>query len=419
MLDDQQLTTVSKLDFVKKITKVKTNLVLLRSAHESSFAWPLALEQMHAEALLQNGLTGKGVAIGIIDGRFKNVNTHPGLKRLVEGKSIVETRNFVDVTTPEFLTQEQNSQERHCPEVLKIIGGISDKDGSPLGLAPNASFYLARTEWAEREFKGEEDYWIAALEWMDSLGVRLVNSSIGYTAYFDDPADNHKISDIDGKTTAISQAAQVAAKEKGMILVVAAGNDGDNEFWKVLSVPADARNVITVGATDDKRLKQSYSSIGPSTLPYLKPDISVFSERGTSFAAPVITGMIACMLEKVPTLKSSQVLEIVQKSGHLYPYGNNFVGRGVPDANKILTLLESNTNQSTAKEKKVKSGTYKYRLPAGTTEAVVFHKTDNLTVVYQEVLKANKRNKIILTRQDSVAYSTLVVSGKVLEINWE
>ena len=125
------------------------------------------------------------------------------------------------------------------------------------------------------------------MEWIDSLGVRVINTSLGYAKGFSNPAENYEPTQMDGHTSVISKAAQIATEKKGILLVVSAGNEGDDTNWMLISTPADAEGVLAVGATNQKLWnKIGYSSIGPEFLPYLKPNVSCFSLYGTSLAAP-------------------------------------------------------------------------------------------------------------------------------------
>lgn len=377
-----------------------------------------ALQQVNAGVLKNTGLTGKGVTIGIVDGRFAEATENPSLRHVFGAGRVLGTRDFTGTGSSNFYQSTGNGFDQHGTAVWQLIAGHDPEQRVQNGLAVDASFYLARTEVSDKEFRGEEDYWIAAIEWMDSLGVRLVNSSLGYSLDFDDPAENYSPRDMDGKTSILARAAGVAVREKGMILVSSAGNDGDNQQWQVVSTPADAEGVLSVGSTDRGGLKTSSSAVGPAALAYLKPDVTCFSEGGTSFSAPVITGLIACLLEKHATLSNRQVAEALRQAGHLYPYGNNYLGYGVPDAGRLLRLCAApGTDLKRSATLRVKGASHTlYRLKAPVT---LFHKKDEWVVVKQESRQPSAAGSLVVERPAGVRRTTLDLQSQVLEICWE
>jgi subtilisin family serine protease len=201
-----------------------------------------------------------------------------------------------------------------------------------------------------------------------------------------------------------------------MLVVVSAGNDGDKE-WKVVSAPADAQGALTVGSTKyDHWSKATFSSIGPNQLPYIKPEIVCFANAGTSFSAPIITGLAAVILAKNPSLTQYQLKSIIMRSGHLYPYGNNFVGYGVPKASNILGIL---SGDSTISAQELKSHKNRITLPIkGKKHAVLYHKYDEFRVMREDYLEL-KKGKIKIDRFDNVLFTTVIVdNNQVFEIRW-
>jgi hypothetical protein len=288
-------------------------------------------------------------------------------------------------------------------------------------MATGATFCLARTDHGVKETRQEEDNWLMAMERMDSLGIRLINTSLGYALGFTNPKENYKPQQMDGKTSIISRATRIATEEKGMLIVVSAGNEGSDPNWRIVSTPADAEGVIAVGATKAKsRDKIGYSSIGPEFLPYLKPNVSCFSPSGTSFSAPVITGFAACLLQKEPTLTNKQLKNIIEQSAHLYPYGNNYVGYGVPDARKALQLLKDSTlHVNNIRVIKQKGDVCSLVSNDSSVErAVVFRKKNQYFVLEQKVLALTK-NKLDLKRLPKEKQTTIDFGNEVVEIIWE
>jgi len=242
-----------------------------------------ALEQINAKAIINKGLTGKGVQIGVIDAGFDGLFTWKVLRQINQSGQIKFTKNYVPDSITDFY------KGNHGSWVLGYIGG--KKDGYIEGLATNAEYYLVRNEYGSKDYRIEEVYLEQALDTMYNMGIRLINISSGYTDKYADKKEKYKPSDMDGKTTYISKVCEKYAK-KGMIIIVTAGNEGDYyDFWKrYISAPADAENVISVGATHFSLfkpdlngkylLKASYSGTGPKFLPYIKPDVACFSDRG-------------------------------------------------------------------------------------------------------------------------------------------
>ena len=374
-----------------------------------------ALNQIRANALIEAGLTGEGIKIGIIDGGFLDATKAPRLQPFFSNDQVKAYRDFVTPNLPPYHGSEHFGDD-HGNLVWEMIGAKDPETKVQFGLATGADYYLARTDDGRTDFRAEEDHLVSALEWMDSLGVKLVNISIGYSFGFEDPKENYRPSDMDGKTVALTRAAQIAAQEKGMLLVIAGGNDGNNSF-KVVSTPGDAKDALTVGANAYKNWqKLKYSSIGAEFLEFIKPDISCFSTQGTSFSTPIITGLAALIWEAAPHLSNLELKQLIIDSSHLRKAPNNYLGYGVPDAGLILKRLrqlpsEDDFTQLSANKK------LKVSLDSG-SRVVIFHKKDDTNVIAQEVQRIN-RNKLKLQRPDGVMRSTVVSERKVIEVIWK
>lgn len=417
LADDSGVEAIRQLPFVRAVRGMQAHVGKAGIADTNNPAM-YALQQIKIEVLKSAGLTGEGVAIGILDGRFAEATDKPALRHVFSANRVLGTRDFTGTGSDNFYQSTENSFDQHGTLVWQYIAGYDSQQRLSHGLAIDASFYLARTEVSNKEFRGEEDYWVAAIEWMDSLGVRIVNSSLGYSFDFDDPAENYRPEDMDGKTSILAQAANVAVREKGMIIVSSAGNDGNNDIWRVVSTPADAEGVLSVGSTDRNGLKTDMSAIGPEALTYLKPDVACFSEGGTSFSAPIITGLIACLLQKQPALSNRQIIKALRQSSHLYPYGNNYLGNGVPDAARLLRLC---ANPATPLKRSaslhVKAATHTlYRLKR---PATIFHKKDERVVVTQEIRPPSAAGTLVIKRPAGIQRTTIDLQSQVLEIIWK
>jgi serine protease AprX len=258
------------------------------------------IKMLKGDYLHAQGLTGGNQIIAIIDAGFPNVNTLDAFQRIRDNNQILGGYNFADRNT-NFYTRNS-----HGTHVLSSIAGYLENEF--VGTAPDAKFYLFISEIAETETVLEETLWVEAAERADSLGVDVINTSLGYTTY-DNPNHSHTYADLDGKTTFITRGAEIGAS-RGMLLVNSAGNSGSRS-WKYIGAPADAPSVITVGAVNASGEIAAFSSFGPTSDGRIKPEILgqgqnpalinyisgavTKSSSGTSFSSPIMAGLIACL----------------------------------------------------------------------------------------------------------------------------
>jgi serine protease AprX len=305
-----------------------------------------SFDQVHmlmGDALHNDGYRGQNMVIGLLDAGFYHVNQLSAFEKLRARKGILGTHDFVADNDSVY------NLDTHGMYVLSVIAG--QLPGKLIGTAPEADYYLYRTEISASETEVEEATWVAGMEKADSAGVDVVNCSLGYTQ-FDDPKMNHSFTDLDGHTTICSREASLAAS-KGIILVNSAGNNG-NRSWHYVSAPADAENILTVGAVDKERVLKSFSSRGPTYDGRIKPDVcamgfqtiassvadgEVAGTNGTSLAAPVITGLVACLWQQFPDKSSFEVMDAVKKSADRYSNPDDSFGYGIPDFNIARQLL--------------------------------------------------------------------------------
>ena len=174
------------------------------------------------------------------------------------------------------------------------------------------------------------------------MGVDIISSSLGFHA-FDNPADNYRLSQLDGRTAMVSRTASMLAG-KGMVLVNSAGNDG-MASWKKINVPADAADIITVGAVTPDRRNASFSSIGPTADGRVKPDVmapgsptavitgrgTIIKDVGTSFAAPLVAGLTACLWQALPDKTAYDIIRLVRGSADNNAAPDNIYGYGIPN----------------------------------------------------------------------------------------
>lgn len=420
-LSPEQVRKVSSMSFVREVEEIDRRIQmagnLLQVVPEHYY---LTQKQMQAEKFSELGITGKGVLVGVIDAGFYKAYEDKNLSHIFNEKKLIRQKDFLTPAFHDLVRDTVNDSDYHGRIVLSWICGYDSVSNFQMGMALNSRFLLARTENAAKEYRGEEDNWISAMEWMDSAGVRLINTSLGYSMNMDDPKDNYRQEDMNGSTARISQAAQIATDEKGIFLVVSAGNEGSNPGWRIISAPADAEGVLSVGATKEAWMRIDYSSIGPDFITYLKPNVSCFSQYGTSFSAPAVTGFVACLMERDSTLNNKELKKIVEKSGHLYPYGNNYLGYGIPQAGKALKLIEDREHQFknfSSRNVKGKNCILKEG-EAGMKEVIVFHKKNQTIVLHQETLPV-KNGKVRIRKVPGAKQSTVTIGDELVEIIWE
>lgn len=288
------------------------------------------------EWLHKSGYWGEGVTVAVIDAGFYGVDN----VALFDSLSLLGVKNFID-----DVSAEAYPEESHGLKVLSCMA--ANRPYVMVGTAPKADYWLLLTEDGRSEHLVEQDYWAAAIEFADSVGVDVANVSLGYS-HFDDKSKNYRLCDLDGQTALISRQASRAA-DKGMLLCLSAGNSGGGS-WKKLTVPGDAKSVITVGAVDEHGILAPFSSIGNSADGRIKPDVVALGQgtsvvesnglvttaNGTSFATPTLCGMIACLWQARPELTARQLITLVRMSADRADFPDNIYGYGLPDFKKAL-----------------------------------------------------------------------------------
>jgi len=420
-LNSSQKHLVSSFDFVDRIQRISAFQCLASTktlGYDDGVYLNYALHQIGAEAFLEKGLLGDGVNIGIIDGGFYQADINVFLKNIFVENRVKEYKDFFMPPRKEFFSERKSNGDLHGTMVMSAVGGFDTQKMQLEGLALRSNYYLARTESSQQESRIEEDNWIAAIEWLDSLGVRLANSSLGYALGFTNPAENYSPNDMNGHTSVIAKGAQMAVNEKGMILVVSAGNEGENKKWGgIVSTPGDVEEVVSVGANDENGMKMGYSSKGSENVNFIKPDLTVYSYNGTSLAAPIVTGFVACMLQLNPLLKAIDIKKIFQQSSSLAASPNNYLGYGIPNARWVISHLEGKVFDSKTAQKVTAKAKYKVTL-IGEEKALVFHKKNTKDVENQEIVKFLE-GELIIIKPEKIKFSTVVLKDKIIEITWK
>lgn len=355
-LDDGQFKIVSSLPFVKSVERVNKlyyknpevpEQELYKIANlDSTFDYGLSFKQVNLSDVPfvhSKGIDGKNVLIGILDSGF-DWKKHESLT----GRNVIAEFDFIfndSVTANE--DGDIPDQHSHGTSIFSILGGY--KSGFLIGPAYNSSFILAKTEDVRSETHIEEDNYAAALIWMESLGVDITSSSLGYNI-FDKSTSSYTYNDMDGKTTIVTKAAELAF-ERGITAITSAGNEG-NTSWKFIVSPADGFNTIAVGAVNELGSRANFSSIGPTFDGRIKPEIAALGVQdfhalagtidqygfssGTSTAAPIASGIAALLLSAHTHLKNTQIRSILLGSASNSSNPNNEIGYGIISAKRAI-----------------------------------------------------------------------------------
>jgi serine protease AprX len=306
------------------------------------------VEMINADNLHVSNFTGTGMTVAVLDAGFPNVNTMAGFQRLRDAGNLLNGYDFVDRTSNVYAS----SVSDHGTKVLSTMSGFVLNQF--VGTAPDASYYLFRTEDASSENPVEESYWVEAAERADSLGVDVINTSLGYFD-FDNPSYNYTATDMNGNTAFITKGANIAF-QKGMLLVNSAGNSGATG----VNAPADAAGVLSIAAVDGNGIYASFSSQGSAIQPTQKPDVAarglgsyvfgingvIVQNNGTSFSSPIMAGGIACLWQALPNKTNAEIMQLVREAASQFATPDFFLGYGIPDLQLAMTLELDKAQQS-------------------------------------------------------------------------
>lgn len=299
---------------------------------------------LNAHWLHSLGYMGAGVDVAQFDAGWSRTDILPAFERLRSDGRIKMTRDFVWSDNPNVYTYNS-----HGTSVLSIMAAWLP--GEMVGAAPEANYYLFRTEDPFSEFPVETDNWAVAAELCDSIGIDIINSSLGYSL-FDDASYDFSYDDMNGEIVRCSIAAAIAAR-KGILVVNSAGNSGDDP-WRYLTAPSDAEGILAVGAADAQENHAWFSSYGPSADGRVKPDVSAMGAattyaaqdstirtgNGTSFSSPLIAAATACLYQAFPSSSGAQLRDAVIRSASAYTAPTDSLGYGIPDFYKAWQRLQ-------------------------------------------------------------------------------
>lgn len=297
------------------------------------------IEMLNGHLLHEQDFTGTGKIIAVMDTGFIGVDAASPFQRLQDNNLILGGYDFVNSSTNFY------GGGSHGTMVLSTMGGYVEDQ--LVGTAPDAHYYLFITEDINAENPVEESFWVEAAEMADSLGVDIINTSLGYFGY-DNPDYSYTYDDMNGTTSFISRGAEVAFS-RGMICVTSAGNSG-NTANPYISVPADAEHTLAIGAVMPDETYATFSSIGPSFDGRIKPDVmaqgqnavvsdvsgAIVTASGTSFSGPITAGMVACLWQALPDKTNEEIIQLIKESANLFSTPNAQFGYGIPDFNLIV-----------------------------------------------------------------------------------
>lgn len=363
---EEQVEELAELPYIEKVERIgnsfypagqqgkmeTTSPIKFRIRSKNSKAYEFQNDLLGIPAMHREGFNGAGIMIAVFDAGFLNTDKISGMKHLFDEDRIVATKDLVLPGSEDVFRSDA-----HGTASLSVMA--SNDPSKLVGGAFGAQYILCITEDASSEYRIEEYNWVRGAEFADSLGVDIINSSLGYNR-FDDPSMNYAPEDMDGHTAIVSQGAALAAL-KGILIVCSAGNEG-NGSWKTLTAPADADGILTVGSVNNDLSRSSFSSIGPTYDGRIKPELAAFgsgvtvwrqleepnTSSGTSFTSPQIAALAAGLWQARPEWTLEQVIQNLLRSGNMAEAPDSELGFGVPNfmdayLGEILQIEEAGT----------------------------------------------------------------------------
>lgn len=355
------------------------------------------IEMFNGDELHLQNYTGTGMTIAVLDSGFPNVHTISGFQRARDNGNILGTYDFVNRDVDVYIGNTSN----HGTLVLSDMAGYIENEF--VGTAPDASYYLFITEDATSETPVEESYWVEAAERADSLGVDIINTSLGYSD-FDGTTYDYGQPDMNGTTAFITRGANIAF-EKGLLLVTSAGNSGN---WGV-TAPADSPNVLSVGAVDASGQYVNFSSVGTMYQSVQKPDVvaqgglsyvitennAIAQANGTSFSAPILAGGIACLWQAIPDKTNAEIMDLVRESASQYNTPDNQLGFGIPDLQSALSSALSIQPNQPENDLKV------FPNPVQDLLFIRLPSENNITTIHLFDILGKKINSFLVSQEDN------------------
>lgn len=350
--DDARLAAkLKKAAFVKKAEKIyerereKGGIIQAlqygkidkSSQRDSIYGYTKQTETLNGTYLHSIGYKGQGITIAVLDAGFADAD------RMPEYIDTTRIKGHYDVVNP---GGDIYAEHAHGTSVLSIM--LADKQGELTGSAPEADYILIRTEYFDNEYRQEEDFWVRGAEYADSIGADIINSSLGYTV-FDATRHQYSPTDRNGNRSVISQGA-AAAVRKGIIVITGAGNTGHGTETP-LPFPSDADGILSVGCSDYAGNVSAFSSGGYTLDGRIKPEITASGENipllinggklvtasGTSYSAPAVAGLAACLMQALPQYGAKEITKLIKMTSDRHHTPAPPYGHGMPDFKKALT----------------------------------------------------------------------------------
>lgn len=333
-----RLQQILKLNGVKKVyldRKVRACLHIAASTIQTPLIW-------------ETDNQGEGATIAILD---TGIAPHADLDSRIIA--------FVDFINGRQKPYDDNGHGTHCAGCAASSGKSSN--GLYKGIAPKAK--LVGVKVLGKYGESNLSQVIQGIEWCiknkEKYNIRIISLSLGSSS---------QLSHLDDPLCLIAE----MAWKNGIVVVAAAGNEGPNP--QTICSPGNHPMIITVGASDDRRTPQlhddqiaPFSSRGPTRDGYVKPDIvapgtnivslrskasfldtwlvdnrinnDYFRLSGTSMSTPIVSGIVACMLTKKPSLTPNEVKQYLLQSATTLYQPENAQGKGVVNAQRSLGLI--------------------------------------------------------------------------------
>ncbi|MBE0650286.1 MAG: S8 family serine peptidase [Bacteroidales bacterium] len=330
-------------------SKVNPNIPMKASSFtEADYGYALTqIKQISGIHLHDAGYLGQNMVIAVLDGGFSNVPNQTVFDSIHARNGILGTKDFV------YPDGDVYTESGHGREVLSCMA--ADEPGLMIGTAPDASYWLLRSEDVKSENLIEEYNWVCAAEFADSVGADIINSSLGYIG-FDDSSVSHTYADMNGRTAISTIGAEIAAS-KGILVVNSAGNSGADSSFPWIDAPADGDSVFTIGAVDANGNRVYFSSIGPTYDGRIKPTVmalglgatvadannGILFGNGTSFSSPIIAGMCACLWQAHPNVSNIQIINALKETASNHTNPDNYMGWGIANFAKADSLLSADS----------------------------------------------------------------------------
>jgi subtilisin family serine protease len=307
----------------------------IEESYREAAAYDFQNELLGIPAMHQAGFTGKGITVAVFDSGFPGLDRAIPFAHVFTNKQVVGQLNVVRPWIKEVFRDNE-----HGTQVSSLI--FSNQPGTLVAGAHQAQVVFAITEDVATEYPIEELNWVRAAEYADSLGVDIINSSLGYLD-FDEPSLTYTTAQLDGKTTYVTRGATLAAK-RGILVVNSVGNYGSAGSSSLIA-PADAQGILAVGSVNASSIVSTFSSRGPTADGRIKPELVAFGQSpvlirssgqvsaaaGTSFSAPQLTALAAGLWEAKPEWTKDELLTNLIKSGTQYATPDQNLGYGIPN----------------------------------------------------------------------------------------